>query len=283
MKISIILTTKNNERTIKKCVESIISQIGDSCELVVVDNFSTDDTYNIIKNMTVNTKNIKLFQRWPERNIQRSLWFEKSIWKYIYFIDSDMYLPKWFIQELTNEIDNNTYKCFIVPEKNETWKNYRTKVKAFEREFYQWDSLTEAARIFESDLYKQIWWFDSKMISCEDRELTERAQKTNIKIWRLASVVIHDEWEITLSWLLQKKKYYWWESISYIQNWWSRIKNIIKLTKRVYFFRPVFYTKRRLYSKRLTFIPWLITMLSLELVFWWLWLINKIIYKNKNK
>lgn len=276
MKFSIILTTKNNIRTIEECINSITSQINKDCELIIVDNFSDDGTYDIIKAITSNSKNIKIMQNWPERHIQRWIWFDNSTWEYIYFIDSDMYLPEWFIEEIINNISHDEYKCFIVPEKNTTWKWYRTRTKAFEREFYQWDDLTEAARIFERNVYIQVWWFDPNMISCEDRELTERIRKLNEKIWRLKLSVEHDEWEITLSWLLKKKMYYWWESISYIKNWWSWLKNFLNLFKRLYFFRPVFYTKRRLYKNRIHLIPWLITMLTLELIFWGLWLIKKI-------
>jgi len=46
---SIILPTKNNTRTIEKCLDSILSQTYSNIEVIFVDNFSTDDTYEIAK------------------------------------------------------------------------------------------------------------------------------------------------------------------------------------------------------------------------------------------
>ena len=49
MLFSIILTTKNNERTIKKCLDSIVEQDYKDIEVIFVDNFSDDLTFEIAK------------------------------------------------------------------------------------------------------------------------------------------------------------------------------------------------------------------------------------------
>jgi glycosyltransferase involved in cell wall biosynthesis len=45
--VSIVITTYNNSRTLKKCLESIKNQTFADIELIVVDNNSTDDTKQI--------------------------------------------------------------------------------------------------------------------------------------------------------------------------------------------------------------------------------------------
>jgi glycosyltransferase involved in cell wall biosynthesis len=62
MKVSIILPTKNNEKTIKKCLESIRAQTYKNIEIIFVDNYSSDNTYKIAKSFE-NKIDIKLFQK----------------------------------------------------------------------------------------------------------------------------------------------------------------------------------------------------------------------------
>lgn len=48
-KIVIISPTYNSERYIKNCIESVVSQDYDNYEMIVIDDASTDNTYNIAK------------------------------------------------------------------------------------------------------------------------------------------------------------------------------------------------------------------------------------------
>ena len=52
MKLSIILPTKNNERTIGQCLEAIAQQSYKDYEVIFVDNFSSDSTLEIAKSFT---------------------------------------------------------------------------------------------------------------------------------------------------------------------------------------------------------------------------------------
>ena len=55
---SIVIDTCNQEKWIKKCVDSAINQKYDNFEVIVMDAKSDDNTYNILKEY----KNIKLYQ-----------------------------------------------------------------------------------------------------------------------------------------------------------------------------------------------------------------------------
>lgn len=48
MLISIIIATYNAEKTLKRCLDSIISQKDDSCEIIIIDGNSTDNTIEIV-------------------------------------------------------------------------------------------------------------------------------------------------------------------------------------------------------------------------------------------
>jgi glycosyltransferase involved in cell wall biosynthesis len=62
MKVSIILPTRNNENTIKRCLESIEKQTYKNKEVIFIDNYSTDNTYKIAKHFSKKI-NIKLFKK----------------------------------------------------------------------------------------------------------------------------------------------------------------------------------------------------------------------------
>jgi glycosyltransferase involved in cell wall biosynthesis len=52
--VSIIIPTKNSDRTIAACLQSCMSQTYSDIEVIVVDNFSIDKTQSIAKKYTDN-------------------------------------------------------------------------------------------------------------------------------------------------------------------------------------------------------------------------------------
>ena len=49
IKILVVVTTYNSEKTIKECIKSIINNTYTNFELVIVDDFSSDNTKKILK------------------------------------------------------------------------------------------------------------------------------------------------------------------------------------------------------------------------------------------
>ena len=76
--VSVIVTTRNNEATIKACLDSIVGQSYRPIELIVVDNQSTDNTKAIAENYAK-----LLFDKGPERSAQRNFAAKKASGKYI--------------------------------------------------------------------------------------------------------------------------------------------------------------------------------------------------------
>lgn len=68
--ISVIITTKNEEKNIGKCLESVLAQTypAGNIEIIVVDNGSTDKTKEIAIKYTE-----KVFNGGPERSAQKKL------------------------------------------------------------------------------------------------------------------------------------------------------------------------------------------------------------------
>ena len=94
-KVSLIIPTKNNEKTIKKCLKSCKAQSYKNIEIIVIDNFSTDKTTQICKKF----KEVKLEIFGPERNLQRPRGAEIATGDWLVFIDSDMNLSPQLIED----------------------------------------------------------------------------------------------------------------------------------------------------------------------------------------
>ena len=60
MKISVVLTTKNEEKHISELLDSMLHQ-EEPYEVIIVDSDSTDTTQKIIKEYSKKNKNIKLY------------------------------------------------------------------------------------------------------------------------------------------------------------------------------------------------------------------------------
>ena len=89
--ISIIVPIFNAEKYINKCIDSLLNQTKKELEIILVNDGSTDNTENIIKNYK--DKRIKYYKN-KNQGIGKSRNFgiTKATGKYIMFIDSDDYI-----------------------------------------------------------------------------------------------------------------------------------------------------------------------------------------------
>ena len=53
------MSTYNNESTIEKLINSLLSQTYQNFEILIMDDASTDDTYKICNNIASNSNKIK--------------------------------------------------------------------------------------------------------------------------------------------------------------------------------------------------------------------------------
>jgi len=87
---SVCTTTFNNVSRVRICLDSIIKAFdGLDYELVIVDNFSTDGTYEILKEYAQRYHNVKVFKFKCSRGLGRHVAFENSNGRYVVTIDAD--------------------------------------------------------------------------------------------------------------------------------------------------------------------------------------------------
>ena len=197
--VSIIIPTRNSDRTISACLKSIKKQTYKNIEIIVVDNNSTDTTKEISKKYTK-----RVFNKGPERSAQRNFGALKSKGEYVLFIDSDMELAKNVVKECVSKI--NDFGGIIIPEVS-FGTGFWAKCKALERSFYVGVDWLEAARFFPKKIFINFKGYDVNLISGEDWDLNQKI-KSKYKIARISSYIKHNEGELSLKKLLIKKMYY---------------------------------------------------------------------------
>ena len=110
--ISIIVPIYNAEKYLKKCLDSLINQTKKELEFILINDGSTDNSENIIKEYK--DKRIKYFKN-KNQGIgkTRNFGIEKSTGKYIMFLDSDDYIEETACQKMFDKIENDNLDLVI--------------------------------------------------------------------------------------------------------------------------------------------------------------------------
>lgn len=199
--VSVIVPTKNSSSTLEKCLASIESQTYDAIEIIVVDNFSNDNTPKIAKKFTK-----KFYSEGPERSAQRNFAVKKASGDYVAIIDSDMILTPTVIAECIEAIKPKGTAGVIIPEES-FGEGFWADCKKLERSFYVGVSYMEAARFFRRSDFLRVGGYNEAMVSGEDWDLSQRIETLG-KLGRTKSFIYHDEGHISLWKSISKKFYY---------------------------------------------------------------------------
>ena len=71
--ISVIMSIYNNEFTLQKCVDSILNQTYSNIEFLITDDGSTDNSYEILKDLKNQDERIKLYKNQKNIGLTKSL------------------------------------------------------------------------------------------------------------------------------------------------------------------------------------------------------------------
>lgn len=199
--VSIIIPTKNSSSTLETVLKSVRRQTYPNIEIIVVDNYSKDDTVLIAKKYGA-----RLYMKGPERSVQRNYGANKTTGKYLVFLDSDIELSSNVIAECV-DLAKKGFKVITFPEVI-VGEGFWTKCRALEAQCYLGDDVVEAPRFYEKEVFLRLGGFDVKLNGPEDWELRERAIKNGYKIGRNKSLTFHHEGKVNPLKRIRKKCYY---------------------------------------------------------------------------
>lgn len=150
MLLSIIIPCYNSARFISKTLDMLIAQGLDDCEIIVVNDGSTDATYEIVYSYSKKNERIKIIDKINEGvSVARNTGMEHSTGKYIIFLDSDD------IFEL-GTLDFYRKVLGVYPNKDFFAFGYYTKYKNKIKKDYAVKQYDE--KILDSNLLKQSFF-----------------------------------------------------------------------------------------------------------------------------
>ena len=93
--ISIIVPVYNSEKTLNRCVDSILSQTFQDWELLLIDDGSTDRSGKLCDEYALKDQRIKVFHKKNGGvSSARNIGLDHAKGEWITFIDSDDEIPK---------------------------------------------------------------------------------------------------------------------------------------------------------------------------------------------
>jgi glycosyltransferase involved in cell wall biosynthesis len=238
--VSIVVTTKNEERHIGNCLLSIREQTYPHIETIVVDNASTDRTKEIARKHTD-----LVFDKGPERSAQRNYgMINVAQGKYVMFVDADMILAPGLVQACVQKLEKGEAVALFISEII-LGTSYWCRVRRFERSFYD-ATVIDSARIYRRDVFCKVGGFDESIDFGEEWDIDKEVKKFGqIKLldkeaadnqpqnWKLASlveqlgitepetqnVIYHNESDFQVKAYIKKKGNYAKGFDKYIKKW----------------------------------------------------------------
>lgn len=109
-RISVIIPVYNAEKHIMKCVDSILPQLHENDELLLINDGSTDDTLSVLKELESNHMAIRVIDKENEGTAKtRNLGIQEAEGEYICFVDNDDFLDRDYIETYYNNIEGTQY------------------------------------------------------------------------------------------------------------------------------------------------------------------------------
>ena len=105
--LSVIVPVFRVEAYITKCISSILYSdlFNEECELIVVDDGSPDKSMDIVDRLTEGFSNIKIIRQHNQGlSMARNAGMSQACGEYIWFVDSDDWLPAGAIRKILREI-----------------------------------------------------------------------------------------------------------------------------------------------------------------------------------
>lgn len=105
-KISVIIPVYNTEEYLLQCIQSLQNQTYSDLEIIVIDDGSTDSSVQIIEKIMEKDERIVLYRLHENKGVgyARNFGVQKATGDYIYFLDSDDYLPEKTLSILIENI-----------------------------------------------------------------------------------------------------------------------------------------------------------------------------------
>lgn len=177
MKVSVIVPVYNGVRYITRCVESILCQLGRDMELIIVDDASTDGTFDLLKSRYKNNEKVALVRCTVNHGAAsaRNTGIKLARGEYIAFCDAD---DEWANGKLKRQMDwfelrPDAHIVFVGIDTVLEEKTARTEKLA---SYAKLDKIHLCTALISKAVFRKIGLLDEKLRIREDTEWLVRAR-----------------------------------------------------------------------------------------------------------
>ncbi len=201
-RVTVVVPTRDNERTIRRCLESVRAQDHPEVELIVVDNASSDATVAIAEELAD-----RVLHQGPERSAQRNAGIDAASGAWIVWLDSDLYLPPEAVSAALATARTTGADAIALPERT-IGEGFWTRCRALERECYLNVPELHNPRVLRRDFMTAAGAFDTRMSGPEDANLRLDLKTMGARVALAPVMLDHDEGRLTLRTIFDKRVYY---------------------------------------------------------------------------
>jgi glycosyltransferase involved in cell wall biosynthesis len=230
IKISLISTTYQEEKTIKRFVESILGQSRVPDEIVIVDSMSKDNTANIIKSFR--SRKIRLIQKKSNISQGRNLAIKNTKNPYVLLTDAGCILDKDWVKNMEKSFESGAeyvmgnFKPLSLNEKQRImgWISLQTEKKLAS------DPYMASARSmgFKKYVWKKIGGFPEDLYTGEDTKFALAAKNLKFKAVFAKDSIVYWRPRDSLKKFIKQFYLYGFGDV--------KSKNVIKIWKRLAIF-----------------------------------------------
>lgn len=119
MMLSAVVIVKNEEKNIVDCLDGL-----SFCqEIIIVDDYSTDKTIEILERQSLENSKIKIFKRRLDNDFsaQRIFGVEKTTYDWVIFVDADERISEELASEIKENLSLPDFGGFLIPRIDFMW------------------------------------------------------------------------------------------------------------------------------------------------------------------
>lgn len=173
-KVSVIIPTFNNSKTIKETIESVLNQDFKNLEIIIIDDGSTDNTEEIIKELKIDQ--LKYFKKENSGpSDTRNYGVKNASGEFIFFLDADDLIHKTYIQKCVDILNNDKSKEIIYSKASFFGsKTGEWKLKEFTILDFLKQNCIHISCLLRKKTFLKVGGFDTKLKILEDWDLWMR-------------------------------------------------------------------------------------------------------------
>lgn len=176
-KATIIIPVYNKEKYLKETLTSVDKQTVDDLEVIIIDDFSTDHSLDIVRDFASSTKKeVRIFKNDKNQGVaySRNIGIQEAKADYTTFLDADDTLDVNYIEIMLDKIKRNPYVDFvrgiirifedgkvIVDGRIKSYYEEQIIVPKMNPKYIQQESISSNGRLYNSNFIKNLRFVES--------------------------------------------------------------------------------------------------------------------------